>query len=110
MPDNDLDLSFLDQDLYQDTREGRANAKAIREAAERDGGFGVVGEFRLDPEDDDEDAWQNGDAVWGHVGYEDAKTSPYIPDIKATTIDALRTALKSRCPLCRQPLPHRHEA
>lgn len=59
-----------------------------REAYERDGAWGVVGQYRLDTESD----WQTGDSIWGCVGYRDV-LSPfenwYVPDIMHETLAAL---------------------
>ena len=97
-PDDSPDLSFLEQDCYQDTREGRALAKQMRETAQRDGVWGIVGEYRLSKED----CWHVADSVWGFVG-DDWKDSGYDTDVMATTIAAFREAIQSRCPVCRRP-------
>jgi hypothetical protein len=72
-----------------------------RERFGNDGAWGLVGEYRLS----EDDKWEHGDSCWGFVGYRDV-TSPtenaYVPDIMSETVDALRVALKSRCPVCRQ--------
>ena len=73
-----------------------------RERYGSDGAWGVVGGYRTL----DGDGWEHGDSVWGFVGYArvDSPTeNPYVVDIMAQTIDALRTALRSRCPACRHP-------
>lgn len=65
--------------------------------------FGVVGQYRLDPDH----VWQTADSVWGHVGYRvvlDWKENQYILGIMQETIDAFRIAWKDRahhrCPSC----------
>lgn len=51
---------------------------------EREGVWGLCGEYRLSEEDD----WQHADSVWGLVGDDDF----YVPDIKAATLDAFDKA------------------
>lgn len=60
------------------------------EILERDGAWGVVGQYRLDTKSD----WQTADSIWGYVGYRDV-TSPYenwyVPDIMHETLAALES-------------------
>lgn len=105
--DDHADLSFLDQGHYQDSREGRALAKMLRERAERDGCYGIVGEYRLDPESGE---WEQGDSVWGFIGDADISEefgsglNCYGPDIMDRTLDKFKAAWKDRvrdaCPAC----------
>jgi hypothetical protein len=92
-PDDDADLSFLDLDHYQDTREGRAAAKHVRDLYERDGAWGTISEYRTDPTDDD--AWEQADSCWGHIGYKDP-ASPfenwYVCDEMAEAIEQYEAA------------------
>src|SRR5262245_17299029 len=60
-PDDGPDLSYLEQGCYQGTREGRALAKQTRETVEREGVWGILGEYRLT----DGDSWHVADSVWG---------------------------------------------
>jgi hypothetical protein len=61
--------------------------------------WGSVGQYRIDPDQGDDDGWEYGDSVWGHVGYRnvlDWRENPYITDIMAGTIGELidaRTAV-----------------
>jgi hypothetical protein len=58
--------------------------------------YGSVGEYRLDPED--EDGWVVADSVWGHTGYRDVLDpfeNPYILDIMAGTIEAFKKDRKA---------------
>jgi hypothetical protein len=88
-PDQDLDLSYLDQDCYTD----RYRAE-VREHAERDGGTGIIGEYY------DGETWQSTDSVWGFIG-DDWKGSGYDIDIMRATLDAL--AELDHCPTCGRP-------
>jgi hypothetical protein len=89
VPDDDPDLSFLDQTPYQATRQGRAAAKYIRELAERDGVWCQVASFRTDPGDE----WRVGDSVGGLIGYDDTLYSLYTPDLMDETLHRLEDAL-----------------
>ena len=73
-----------------------------RERYGSDGAWGVVGSYRTGERGE----WEHGDSVWGFVGYAsvDSPTeNPYVIDIMTQTIEALRTALRRRCPACRRP-------
>jgi hypothetical protein len=118
-PDDSADLSFLDQDdCYP-----RSVADRERARASRDGTWGLVGMYRLDPPRDDADSlartmgcddggWQPGGSVWGFIGDDvDPRDNPYAPDIMAETIAAFNSARKAslreradraagRCPAC----------
>lgn len=92
------DDSYID--TWTDVRESERERarKDLWEQIERDGVWGLVGEYRFDPEDDE--GWDSGDAIYGLVGQDDAG---YATDIMATTIDTFRFALKNRCPKCGRP-------
>jgi hypothetical protein len=99
-PDESPDLSWLDQDCFNDTRGARAATKKMREQIERDGVWGTVGEYRL--EDDAE--WAHADSCWGHTGYNDVASpfeNAYVIDHMAATIEAFKLALRERfCQHC----------
>lgn len=109
-PDFDCDLSYLDDDSYSD-REGRAIAKRTRDRAERDGCWGLIGQYRTDfdnvdddgcwewhPSDVDDDSgrvkWRCANSIWGFVG-DDWQNSGYDDDIRAAAIKAFRDAWKA---------------
>ena len=66
------------------------------EIAERDGVWGLVGEYCIEPQTR---KWKQGDSVWGFIGQNDGG---YGHGIKQGTIDALREGLNARCPRCRK--------
>ena len=76
MPDDDCDLSYLDQDCFAHYR------KAELERANRDGCWGLVGEYRC-PRCGQ---WTTADSIWGFIG-EDWRDSGYDMDVKAEVID-----------------------
>lgn len=97
VPDDSPDLSWLDQ---LDDKMGRGferQAVYQRERANDFGCWGIVGQYRVmtDPR------WFEVDSVWGFID-NDWQNSGYDIDIKRATMDALRTALKNRCPQCRK--------
>lgn len=98
-PDDDADLSWIDQDRYSDSDRER-----FRDDVETNGVWGSIGEFRLDPDSED---WQTADSVWGHTGYRnvlDWRENPYVLDIMDETIRQFRDAWKDHvrhvCPTC----------
>lgn len=104
VPDTCADVD----DLLGDTFNPVANpdipaARLERERAaeieriNRDGVYGVIGEFRPTTNG----AWIESDSCYGFVG-DDWKGSGYDLDIMRTTIDALKNALRGRCPMCRR--------
>lgn len=68
---------------------------ALREQAERDGIWVLVGQYRIHP---DSDEWIAGDSVGGFVGID---RNGYESDIMAMTVESLRGALRDRCRRCR---------
>jgi hypothetical protein len=84
--DDDLDLSYLDQDMYTDKY--RAD---VRTKAENEGGTGIIGEYF------DGETWIHADSVYGFIG-DDWKASGYDIDIMRATIDAYRALVV--CPTC----------
>jgi len=85
-------------------RELRAWDRAQKETLERDGAWGLVGEYRLQPcercpswysEECDHRGWRHGDSVWGFVGADDLG---YELGIQAQTITSLTCDLKARRP------------
>lgn len=105
VPDSEpFDDSYIDTWTDQ-TESQRERARAeLWEKIERDGVWGLVGQFRVSPaetisEIDGDDGWENADGVWGFVGTE---PNGYESGIMAETLSALRDALKSRCPSCRR--------
>jgi hypothetical protein len=96
--ESDDHMSF--DDLTGDTYNASANPdiqksrmdrerEAERERIERDGVFGIIGEYWNGAE------WVDVDAVWGFVG-EDWKDSGYDSDIMRATLDAARTFVDSQ--------------
>lgn len=70
----------------------------FREKVERDGVWGVIGEFRTSAKE----PWQHADSCWEFVG-DDWKDSGYDVDIKEETLRQLRVAQDDVCPTCRKP-------
>lgn len=105
--DDDADLSWLDQDHYQADRGGRAYVKRMKQIARDEGCYGIVGEYRLEPESRE---WEHADSVWGFLGLDDVSDgygtgfSAYGPDVMAATVSAFRDAWKEHvrglCPAC----------
>ena len=86
-------------------RAQEAAQKALRESIERDGVWGIVGEYRTSPDGE----WESGDGVWGFVGdpgFEPADDyyrefgNGYAADIQWETLRQLVEALRSRPPRC----------
>lgn len=97
----------------------------IRKMIERDGVWGLVGQYNLEPHKETvprnytwspRGKWINADAVWGFIGLDE---NGYEPDIMADTIKHLREAIRLRnwerkavsCPCCAglgKVLPNRH--
>jgi len=71
-----------------------AERAALIDRIERDGVWGVIGEYF------DGEAWQHGDSCWGFVG-EDWKDSGYDTDIMDATLAAMKAA--TVCPTCGRP-------
>lgn len=67
--------------------------------------YGSIGEYRIDPDPDPHfPGWEVADSVWGHTGYRDVLDpweNPYVVDIMQETLDALKAALRDRCPECK---------
>lgn len=97
-----------DQDNYFDIYgepEGYTNADGAEVTAEqerqdiidlidRDGIWWVFAEYRISPRH----PWEIGDSIGMIIG----ANNPYEDDLKSTTIDQLRDALRDRCRTCRQ--------
>lgn len=80
----------------------RAGLVSIRLQADPLGvpdGLRIIGSYRVSRES----PWIVADSCWGFVGTDAPAASGYLEDIQASTLAELRNALKSRCPLCRQP-------
>lgn len=121
---DDLAGDTFDVDAHRDTVPGGeraivAQGKAYKARIEQEGVWGIVGEYRLSVPDAGErftvycgacdrgepcaDHWpESADSCWGFVGT-DYESSGYDLDIMGATIDALREALRDRCPMCRAP-------
>lgn len=89
-PDEDIDLTWLDQDhyskQYRDEQIERVN---------RDGSWGIIGEFKTR-----EGEWEHADSCWGFIG-DDWCDSGYDSDIKTATIKALwDRVMQTECPTC----------
>ena len=89
VPDDDVDLSWLDQDHYSEKYRSEQ-----RQRADQDGCWILVGES-LDGEE-----WIVADSCGGFIG-EDWKGSGYDDDIKRSTMDQFE-ALEI-CPTCGRP-------
>jgi hypothetical protein len=87
------DDSYLDTWDISDEQRERIRQK-LWESINRDGVWGLVGEYKLHPNDD---TWEHGGSCWGFVGT-DRNGSEF--SIMQETIDALVEGLKSRKPRC----------
>jgi hypothetical protein len=76
-PDECADISWIDQDCFDDRYRSETLAQI-----ERDGMWGLVGEYRVG------DSWVTADSCWGFIG-QDAHV--YEQDIKSQTLEALRS-------------------
>lgn len=83
--DRDTDLSHLDDRAVYTEQQ----ASAEYERAERNGTWGIIGEFWNGEE------WQHVDSIWGFIG-DDWKDSGYDVDVKRATLDAAREFVNSR--------------
>ena len=91
-PDEDCSLDDLAGDTYdvelnKDTVPGGertivAQRKAFEEQVERDGVYGVVGQYRPSPEG----KWVTADSCWGMVGYDNVDKSEIAYDVKHSTL------------------------
>lgn len=103
-----------------------AERKAFEERIERDGVWGIIGEYRLtrcprcwkqgfqsvrnctyDPDDYPSSrgpcpGWIHADSCYGFE-YQDLEMTDYLWDIRQATLRALALDLKDRCPTCRNP-------
>lgn len=105
VPDYDIDLDNILGTCYDIDSVGRFDGGKRRldkqremeiDRINREGVWGVVGQYRLY----DNDQWENANSCSGFVGSE-WKDSGCDMDIMAETVEALRDALKSRyCPRC----------
>jgi len=95
--DYDADLSWLDQTDDQMGGGFERQAKEQKQRAHDYGCYGIVGMYRINESDD----WDEADSVWGFID-DDWKDSGYDIDVMATTIDALKNRLRSRCKDCRR--------
>lgn len=91
-PDARVRLSILpDEDWQHATECGCPDTGCEErniELANRDGVWGIVGEYRIRDEDD----WEQADSIWGFIGssWED---SGYDTDVRGETIRALKAAI-----------------
>lgn len=103
------DDSYIDTWTDRSERERAHARKELWETIERDGVWMLVGEFRMLPyahgevsvpyvSPEQESGWEHGVSIGGLVG---TGETGYETDIAYQTIEALRTALRSRCPRCR---------
>lgn len=119
VPDELCNLADLEGDCFDEAlnapsvpggvRTIRAERSAFRRQIDRYGVFGLVGEYRVHPEG----SWIHADSVWGFVassaGDLEEDTGGCASDIMSGTLAALRDALASRCPCCRQVRPARKD-
>lgn len=100
-PDVDLD------NLFGDTFNPACHPEIPREQIERErqeeinraermGVVGIVGSYSLTAEA----PYMQADSVWGFIG-DDYKGSGYDADVRSATIEALRSAIRSRCRCCK---------
>ncbi len=87
-------------DVHGEPDDERERAEIVRQI-ELNGCWCVAGQYRTEPDGEWEWADSVGMCIYDHP-LSDAENC-YIPDIISTTIDALKTALRSRCPVCRKP-------
>ncbi len=117
VPDEDADIENLEGDCFDPASNPGVRAcdlerrrKEFHEVIERDGVWGLVGQYRPLPfqhgetivpyySEDDQPGGESGGSIWGFVG-QDAHM--YTADIAAETIAALTAALKDRCSSCRK--------
>ena len=83
-------------DVYGEPDSKRERDAIIREI-ELNGCWYMLGEYRLP-----DGSWEHGNSIGMITGYDDPSENWYTADIMAETIDALRKALRSRCPACRR--------
>jgi len=101
-PDEDCGFDDLAGDMFNrkanpDIPESRMakEEKEYRERIDREGVYGIVGEYF------DGEEWVDADSVWGFVG-DDWRDSGYDSDIKRATMDALESL--TFCPCCKRPI------
>jgi len=94
------DLQYLVHPSTREPDDERERAEIVRQI-ELNGCWCVAGQYRTEPDGEWEWADSVGMCIYDHP-LSDAENC-YIPDIISTTIDALKTALRSRCPVCRKP-------
>jgi len=110
-PDECCNLADLEGDTFDEplnaatvpggVRTIRAEREAFHRRIDREGVWGLIGEYRVRPDG----AWSRAESVWGFVGQD---SYGYEFAIMAETLRVLRDTLKSRCPrcsCCRQPRP-----
>lgn len=104
-PDDTADMEDLKGDCYNpDVNPDISPSRLAREEKEfedtvnRDGVYGLIGEYRTDEGEE----WNHADSCWGFVG-EGYKDSGYDTDIMSATISALESALSAVCPHCGRP-------
>lgn len=118
MPDESSCIEDLEGDCFDPASNPGVRAcdlerrqKEFHETVDRDGVWGLVGQYRPLPfqhgegdivlyySEDDQPGWETGDSIWGLVG-QDAHM--YTADIASQTIVRLVEALKDRCGSCRK--------
>lgn len=117
VPDTGWSIEDLEGDCFDPVHNPGVRAcdlerrrKDFHETIERDGVWGLVGQYRPLPfqhgetivpyyADEDQPGWETGDAICGLIGQ---NAHVYTADIAAETITRLVEALKDRCGECRK--------
>lgn len=101
LPDECADYDNLAGDMFNpavntdiEPEELERQEQEFKDRINRDGVWGVVGEFWNGEE------WEEADSCWGFVG-DDWKGSGYDKEIRETTIKAYRE--QKHCPTCGRP-------
>ena len=103
LPDEHADYDNLTGDMFDpkhnpgvDPEQLALDEKNFQERLNRDGVWGIVGEYY------NGETWECADSCWGFVG-DDVKTSGYLEDIRDATIKAYRE--QQHCLTCGRPQP-----
>lgn len=106
-PDESADFEDLCGDSYSaeanpDIQRSRLEREreAFRAKVERDGVWGVIGEYW----DEASQEWREADSVWGFAGYDDVlspRENCYIPDLMASALRARTESVRTWRAMCK---------